>query len=139
MLITYYLCITNRKRKYIEEKATATLIKQTDIDRHGPKASSNSSQPPDPPRFSLPTTFKKKFTAYYFLKVHLNNFSQIKVKKKSQSSRNQGFAYYFCMVIEGSGGSGSGSIHLSNDPDPDPGGPKTYESDGSEFRSATLL
>ncbi len=32
MPITYYLCITNRKRKYIEEKATATLInKQTSI------------------------------------------------------------------------------------------------------------
>jgi len=30
--------------------------KQTDIDRHGPKPSSNSSQPPDPPYFSLPTT-----------------------------------------------------------------------------------
>jgi hypothetical protein len=32
MPITYYFCITNRKRKYIEEKATAALInKQTSI------------------------------------------------------------------------------------------------------------
>ncbi len=31
---------------------------QTDIDRHGPKPSSNSSQPPNFPPFSLPTTFK---------------------------------------------------------------------------------
>ncbi len=31
--------------------------KETDIDRHGPKPSSNSSQPPNPPPFSLPTTF----------------------------------------------------------------------------------
>ncbi len=35
------------------------IKKQTDIDRHGPKPSSNSSQPPDPPDFSLPTTFKE--------------------------------------------------------------------------------
>ncbi len=31
----------------------------TDIERHSPKPSSNSSQIPDPPKFSLPTTFKK--------------------------------------------------------------------------------
>jgi hypothetical protein len=32
MLITYYLGFTNKKRKYVEEKATATLIsKQTSI------------------------------------------------------------------------------------------------------------
>jgi hypothetical protein len=33
---------------------------QTDIDRHGPKPSSNSSQPPNPPPFSLHTTFKNQ-------------------------------------------------------------------------------
>jgi hypothetical protein len=47
MLIAYYLGFTNRK--YVEEKMTATLKK--DIDRHGLKASSNSSQPPNPPQF----------------------------------------------------------------------------------------
>jgi hypothetical protein len=36
-----------------------------------------------------------------------------KVKKKSQSSRNQGFSYYFCLVMEGSG-PGSGSAPLTN-------------------------
>jgi hypothetical protein len=59
MLIAYYLGFTNRKRKYVEEKMTATL--KTDIDRHRPKASSNSSQPPDPPHFSFSTTFNNSF------------------------------------------------------------------------------
>ncbi len=47
------------------------IKKQTDIDRHGPKPSLNSSQPPNPPPFSLPTTFKArnklKLTFYIFL------------------------------------------------------------------------
>jgi hypothetical protein len=47
--------------------------------------------------------FLQSFSAYYFLKVHLHHFSKIKVKKKSQNSRNQGFSYYFCLMIEGSG------------------------------------
>ncbi len=38
-----------------------------------------------------------------------------KGKKKSQSSRNQGFSYFFCLVIEGSrSGSVSGSIPLTD-------------------------
>jgi hypothetical protein len=61
------------------------------------------------------------FFNYYFLKVHFLHFQRLKVKKKSQSSRNQGFFYYFCLVIEGSG---SGSIPLTN---------------GSRFGSATLV
>jgi hypothetical protein len=47
------------------------------------------------------------FSAYYFLKVLLHHFSKIKVKKKTQNRRNQGFSYYFCLMIEGSPGSGS--------------------------------
>jgi hypothetical protein len=49
--------------------------------------------------------FKKNFVAYYFLKVHLHNFSKIKCPKEvtKQNSRNQGFSYYFCLMIEGSG------------------------------------
>ncbi len=46
--------------------------------------------------------FKKRFSAYYFLKEHLHHFSKTKVKKKSHNSRNQGFYYYFCLMIEGS-------------------------------------
>ena len=38
---------------------------QTDIDRHGSKPSSNSSQPPNPPPFSLPTTFKVCFADFF--------------------------------------------------------------------------
>jgi hypothetical protein len=30
------------------------------------------------------------FSAFYFLKVHLHNFSKIKSQKESQNSRNQG-------------------------------------------------
>jgi hypothetical protein len=47
--------------------------------------------------------FFKIFSAYYFLKVHLNHFSNIKSQKESQNSRNQGFFCYFCTMIEGSG------------------------------------
>ncbi len=67
------------------------------------------------------------YFAYYFLKLHIHNFSKMKVIKKSQNSRNQAFFYYFCVMIEGSGagsrrpknirvpesyGSGSGSATL---------------------------
>ena len=61
--------------------------------------------------------FNTIFSAYYFLKLHLHHFSQMKSQKESQNSRNQGFSYYFCMMIEGSGsgaGSGSGSIPLTS-------------------------
>ncbi len=61
--------------------------------------------------------FLKSIPAYYFLKVHLHNFSKIKIKKKSQNSRNQGFSEYICLMIEGSGSgsrAGSGSIPLTN-------------------------
>jgi hypothetical protein len=51
--------------------------------------------------------FNTIFSAYYFLKVHLQHFSKIKNQKESQNRRNQGFSYYFC-IIEGSG-SGSSS------------------------------
>jgi hypothetical protein len=50
------------------------------------------------------------FSAYYFLKLHLHQFSKIS-QKESQNSRNQDFSYYFCMMIEGSG---SGSIPLTS-------------------------
>ncbi len=77
--ITYYLGFTNRKRKYYEEKTTATLKKETDIDRHGPKPSSNTCQLPNPLHFSLVTTFncifqrpyKTPFFAYRPHKVHI--------------------------------------------------------------------
>jgi hypothetical protein len=55
--------------------------------------------------------FNTIFSAYYFLKLHLHNFSKLKSQKESQNSRNQGFSYYFCMGVEGSipltNGSGS--------------------------------
>jgi hypothetical protein len=79
----------------------------------------DSDPDPDPAVFVIDLQeankkqFLKKFFAYFFLKVHL-------LKKKSQSSRNQGFSYYFCLVLEGSGsipltdGSGSGSKRPKN-------------------------
>jgi hypothetical protein len=55
MLVAYYLGFTNRKLKYVEEKMTATL--KTDIDRYGPKASSNSiGSLPTPLIFRYPLT-----------------------------------------------------------------------------------
>jgi hypothetical protein len=38
---------------------------QTDIDRHSPVPSLSSSQPPDPPHFSLLTTFKGPYYKDY--------------------------------------------------------------------------
>ena len=69
-----------------------------------------------PPRCQQKTNFLTQFfntifCAYYFLKLHLHNFSKIKSQKESQNSRNQGFSYYFCMMIEGTG---SGSIPLTS-------------------------
>jgi hypothetical protein len=45
--------------------------------------------------------------------VHLHHSSKIKVIKKSQNSRNQGFSYryYFCLMMEGSG---DGSVLVIN-------------------------
>jgi hypothetical protein len=43
-----------------------------------------------------------------FGSVEFHHFSKIKVQKKSQNSRNQGFSYYFCLI------EGSGSIPLTN-------------------------
>ncbi len=56
--------------------------------------------------------FNTIFSAYYFLKVHLHNFSEIKSQKESQNRRNQCFSNYFCKMIEGSG---SGSIPLTSE------------------------
>jgi hypothetical protein len=46
------------------------------------------------------------------LKVYLHHFSKIiKVKKKSQNSRNQGFSYYFAVFIPDPG---SGFLPISD-------------------------
>ncbi len=59
--------------------------------------------------------FLKSFPAYYILKYLYIIFQRLKVKKKSQNSRNQGFSYYICLMIEGSGSrAGSGSILPTN-------------------------
>jgi hypothetical protein len=44
--------------------------------------------------------FKKSFSAYYFLKVHLHHFSKIKSQKEVTNSRCQGFSYFFCSLIK---------------------------------------
>ncbi len=67
----------------------------------------------DLPDASNKLIFNTIFSAYYFLKVHLHHFSQIKSQKESQNRKNQGFSYYFCMMIEGSG-SGAGSIPMTS-------------------------
>ena len=86
---------------------------------------------PDPSVFVIDLKFFNTiFSAYDFLKLHLHNFSKIKIQKESQNRRNQGFSYYFCMIIEGSGsraGSGSGSIHLTSGSGFGSGRPKNFE------------
>ena len=59
------------------------------------------------------TNIKKRFSAYYFLKVLLHQFSKIKRKKEATRVINHGFSYYFCLMIEGSE-AGSGSIPLTS-------------------------
>ncbi len=57
---------------------------------------------------------KKVFLLITFWRYICIMFQRLKVQKKSQNSRNQGFSYYFCLLIEGSvsiplaNGSGSG-------------------------------
>jgi hypothetical protein len=72
---------------------------------------------PDPATFiiDLQEANKKlifflRFSAFYYLKVHLHNFSKIKSPKEVKNSRNQSLSYYFCLMIEGfRSGSGAGS------------------------------
>ncbi len=71
---------------------------------------------PDPAIFvtDLQEAIKKQFfyfSAYYFLKVHLHNFSKIKCPKEVTKQQDQGFSYSFSLMIEGSG---SGSIPLTS-------------------------
>jgi hypothetical protein len=47
-----------QETEILGSKDHGNINKQTDIDRHDPEPSLNSSQPPVPPPFSLPTTFK---------------------------------------------------------------------------------
>ncbi len=71
--------------------------------------------------------FSLRFFAYYFLKIHLYNSSQIKSHKMSQNSRNLGFLTLFAWWWK----------DLDRDPNlwlTDLGGPKTYGSG-----SGTLL
>jgi hypothetical protein len=45
-------------------KNNGNIKKQTEIDRHSPAPSLNSSQPPDLPHFSLLTTFKEFLSTF---------------------------------------------------------------------------
>jgi hypothetical protein len=42
---------------------------------------------------------KNDFFTEFFLKIHLHQFSKIKVKKSHKTVGNQGFSYYFCLMI----------------------------------------
>jgi hypothetical protein len=54
----------------------------------------------DPDQAPVPAVVFLSFSVYYFLKIDLHHYSKIKVKKKSQNSRDQGFSYYFCLMID---------------------------------------
>ncbi len=75
--------------------------------------------------FKMPTKnllFLQSFLLIPFWRYIYIILQRQKFKKKSQTTRNQGFSYYFCLVIEGSGsgsilltnGSGSGSMRPNN-------------------------
>jgi hypothetical protein len=70
--------------------------------------------------------------------VHLHHSSKIKIMKKSQNWRNQGFSYYFCLMMEGSGvGPGAESVLVTNGSGCGSGKPKNIRS-WCESGSATL-
>jgi hypothetical protein len=50
-----------QETEILRRKDDGNIKKYTDIDRHGPKTSSITSQLPDPPHFSLVTTFNDIF------------------------------------------------------------------------------
>jgi hypothetical protein len=82
---------------------------------------------PDP-RIRIPAIFVSdlqvtSFFAFYFMKVHLHHFSNIKSHTEVTEQWESMFFYYFCLMIEG-----SGSVSYLVLMDPDPGGPKTYGS-----------
>ncbi len=67
--------------------------------------------------------FFPSFPVYYFLKVHLHNFSEIKSHKEvTQKVGIKVFLYYFCLMINRSGfvalTNGSGSRMLKKHSDP---------------------
>ncbi len=73
---------------------------------------------PDPSIFiiDLQDATKNYFKKRFFLHITFWRYfyiilQKLRVKKKSQNSRNQCFSYYFCLMIEGSR---SGSIFLTN-------------------------
>ncbi len=68
-----------------------------------------------PSRCQQTTNKKKVFLHITFWRYFYIIFQRLKVKKKSQNSRNKGFSYYLCLMIEGSGsGSEAGSILLTD-------------------------
>ncbi len=73
----------------------------------------DSDPDPDPSSYFRPTIF----SAYYFLKLHLHHFSNIKSQKESQNSIGIKVYYYFCMMMEGFGSgsrAGTGSVPLTS-------------------------
>ncbi len=58
------LCCTWRKRKYIEIKDDSKVKQQKNLDRHGPRPIPNVCHLPDPPWYSVQTTFKSKLRTF---------------------------------------------------------------------------
>ncbi len=56
-----HFALLGRKRKYIKSKTTAKLVRQTNLDRRGLRPIPIICHLLDPPSFSLPTTFKKRW------------------------------------------------------------------------------
>ncbi len=55
--------------------------------------------------------FFQSFFRYYFLNLHLHNYSKIKSHEEVKKQWESRFSYYFCLMIEGSGTvTGSGSL-----------------------------
>jgi hypothetical protein len=67
--------------------------------------------------------FVEGFFSYYFLKVHLYQFSLINSQREVTNSRNQSFSYFICLLVDWSR---TEKIITETEP----GGPKKYGSYG---------
>ncbi len=106
-------------------KDDGNIKKQTDIDRHGPEPSLNSSQPPDPPHFPLPTTFK---TAKSYASVPLcdwflfwmtgsqNYVRNMRTRSTAQINKSASWFCVFCKLVsaEGRGGGRTGHSYKTS-------------------------
>ncbi len=67
--ITYWYCFTGAETEIHKIKDNRKIKRKTNLDRHGPRPIPIICHLPDPPSFSLPTTFKRMLLLNLRIKV----------------------------------------------------------------------